>query len=140
MNRRMVRPACVATVFCLLLCGCGDPVAKTAPVRGKVIFKGKGVPNGTVNFIPEGGGTSATGKIQPDGSFTLTTFKHGDGAILGKHKIVIVAMQDMKDTLPEARSPLPPPIVQMKYTSPATTTLFETVEDKENNFTLDLKD
>lgn len=140
MTQSMIVRAGLFLLVTAVCCGCSESVAKTAQVRGKVLFKGIAVPNGTVNFIPENGGTSATGEIQPDGSFKLTTFRSGDGAILGKHKIVIVAMQDNKDTLPEARSPLPPPIVPIKYTSPATSTLFETVEDKENNFTLDLKD
>jgi hypothetical protein len=53
---------------------------------------------------------------------------------------VIVAMMDMGNALPEQRTPLPPPIVPVKYTSPATSDLTATVEDKENTINFDLVD
>jgi len=127
------------TTALLVLAGCGPRGAATAIVRGKVTYKGKPVPNGTVNFIPTKG-PSATGEIQPDGSYTLTTYKSGDGAVLGKHKVIVVAMQDMGSVLPESRNPLPPPIVPMKYTSLATTDLTADVEQKENTINFDLTD
>jgi hypothetical protein len=128
----------VVALLLLPLIGCGERHAGTAIVRGKVTLNGKPVPNGTVNFIPEMG-PSATGEIQPDGSYTLTTYKPGDGAVLGKHKVVIVAMADNAGMLPESRTPLPPPIVPIKYTSLATTDLTAQVEDKENTINFDLK-
>lgn len=137
MNRRVALRAVGLGLFAAAA-GCSDAHAKTAPVRGKIIYKGEPVPNGTVNFIPEAGGPSATGEIQKDGTFTLTTYSRGDGAVLGKHKVVIVAMQDGADILPEARTPTPPPIVPVKYTSPATSTLSATVEDKDNQVEFDL--
>jgi hypothetical protein len=140
MNVRYRLACCVffAALVVLSLTGCGERRSGTAIVRGKVTLNGKPVPNGTVNFIPEMG-PSATGEIQPDGSYTLTTYKPGDGAVLGAHKVVIVAMADNAGMLPEARSPLPPPIVPVKYTSPATTDLTAQVEDKENTIDFDLK-
>src|SRR3954466_14530767 len=99
----------------LLFTSCGPHGEATAIVRGKVTYAGKPVPNGTVNFIPDRG-PSATGEIQPDGSYTLMTYEAGDGAVIGAHKVIIVAMQDMNNRLPENRTPLPPPIVPVKYT------------------------
>jgi hypothetical protein len=137
MIRRVV--TCGALVCSVLvLAGCGGDRLRTAKVNGKVTYKGKPVPNGTVTFIPEGGGPSATGEIQSDGTFTMTTYSSGDGAILGKHKVVIAAMADMGDRLPEERSPLPPPIVPDKYTSPATSDLTTEVKDEENKPVFDL--
>jgi hypothetical protein len=121
------------------LSGCGGERLGTAVVRGKVSFNGKPVPNGTISFIPASGPT-ATGEIQPDGSFTLTTYRKGDGAVLGQHTVVIVAMEDMSTRLPEARNPLPPPIVPEKYSSLATTDLRREVKDEVNQFTFDLVD
>lgn len=120
--------------------GCGAKGDETAIVRGKVTYNGKPVPNGTVMFNPDSPGPSATGDIQPDGSYTLGTYKPGDGAVIGKHTVVIVAMQDQAGALPEQRSPTPPPIVPMKYTSPATSDLKAQVEQKENTINFDLKD
>jgi hypothetical protein len=123
----------------MLLTSCGPRGEATAIVRGKVTYAGKPVPNGTVNFIPDRG-PSATGEIQPDGSYTLTTYKSGDGAVIGAHKVIVVAMQDMSNRLPENRTPLPPPIVPVKYTSLATSDLTADVQKKENTINFDLKD
>jgi hypothetical protein len=122
-----------------LLAGCGDNRPRTAVVRGTVTYKGKPVPNGTVNFIPAEG-PAATGDIARDGSYSLTTFRKGDGAILGTHKVVVVAMQDQSGVAVEASTPLPPPIVPMKYTSLSTTDLQADVKDQENTINLVLED
>ena len=137
-SRRLAFALGVASA--VLLGGCSSGKMKTAVVKGKVTFNGKAVPNGTVNFTPEGGGgPSAMGDIQPDGSYSLTTYRKGDGAILGQHKVTIVAMEDMTNKLPEARNPLPPAIVPEKYTSLATTDLKVEVKDQVNEVHLDLK-
>jgi hypothetical protein len=139
MTIRVRRWAVVLVLVAAAGCG-GQGQHKTAVVRGTVKYKGKPVPNGTVNFIPEGNGPSATGELGPDGTYTLTTYKSGDGAVLGRHKVVIVAMQDQAGKLPEERSPTPPPIVPTAYTSPATTPLTAEVGDKENVIDFDLVD
>lgn len=123
--------AAAALAALVTLAGCGGGGMKTAVVRGKVTYKGAAVPNGTVSFIPASG-PAATGEIQPDGSYTLTTYRSGDGAVLGPHKVVIVAMQDQAGRLPEERAPLPPPIVPVHVTSLATTDLTADVQDREN--------
>jgi Protein of unknown function (DUF1559) len=69
-------------VSCLLL-GCAESRPKTAVVTGKVTYQGKPVPHGTITFVPANG-PAATGEIRPDGSYTLTTFRDGDGALLGR--------------------------------------------------------
>jgi hypothetical protein len=125
----------------LLLAGCGGGNANTSPVKGKVTYNNKPVPSGTITFIPAAGqGPTATGTLQPDGSYVLRTYRDGDGAVRGKHTVIVVAMQDTSSSLPEARSGTPPPIVPLKYTSVATTDLTATVEDKENVFNFDLQD
>ncbi len=127
-----------------LIAGCSGGGEGLAVVKGKVSYKGKPVPNGTVNFLPgDGNKPSATGEIQPDGSYTLKTFvsnRPSEGAVIGKHKVVIVAMVDMASRLPEERIALPPPIVPIKYTSPATSDLTANVENKENTIDFDLQD
>jgi hypothetical protein len=128
----------------LALPGCSGGGAGLAVVKGKISYKGKPVPNGTINFLPaDGTKPSATGEIQSDGSYVMKTFlsnKPSDGAVIGKHKVVIVAMMDMGNALPEQRTPLPPPIVPIKYTSPATSDLSANVENKENTIDFDLQD
>lgn len=138
----MLKPmnsAVVLAVAAMFVCGCGAASSETAPVRGKVTYKGKPVPNGTITFVPAVG-PAATGELQQDGSYELTTYRDGDGAVPGKHKVIVVAMRDMANLLPEQRSPLPAPIVPEKYTSLATSDLEAQVEMKENTVDFDLEE
>ena len=88
-------PVVWAAVFCGLiglLAGCGGAGGlDTAQVSGTVTFDGKPLAQGTVSFTPEKG-RGATGQIASDGSYTLTTYKKGDGAVVGRHQVAIVAI------------------------------------------------
>jgi len=112
-TRKLLATACLA----FFLVGCGPPGLATAPVRGKVTYNGRPVPNGTVITRPEGDKPSATGEIKSDGSYELTTYSPGDGAVLGKHAVMIMAVEDSSGKLPEERSATPALIVPRKYTS-----------------------
>lgn len=73
--------------------GCGSGGHGTAPVKGKVTYDGKPVTGGNLTFAPLGGGTQAdvgkpaSGDVQSDGSYTLTTYMQADGAVIGKHRV-----------------------------------------------------
>jgi hypothetical protein len=73
-----------------LASGCGVP--KFYPVRGKVILLGVGPLNeGEVRFQPDANrDLIATGKIQKDGTFSLTTASHGEGVLEGTCKAAVV--------------------------------------------------
>ena len=78
----------------------GQFVGQTVPVKGKVTYKGKPLTQGEVVFEPDGGtGREAHGKIQEDGTFELTTFKAGDGASPGTHRVA-VSGTSKKDAVP----------------------------------------
>lgn len=92
---RCVRNA--AFLACLVTClaaGCGGSgdQLETAPVSGTVSYNGELLKIGSLLFVPEDGGPSAQGKIEEDGSYTMGTYTATDGAILGKHKVMITAM------------------------------------------------
>jgi hypothetical protein len=71
-------------------CGSGSVVPPTLiPVKGKVTYKGQPVTKGVVRFEPDGFGRMATGQIQSDGTFELTTLKPGDGVVPGEHRVTI---------------------------------------------------
>jgi hypothetical protein len=132
----LFRSTCAAVAAILLalpvVAGCIDENAGMVPVKGKVTYRGKPVPNGTINFMPDEM-RSAYAEIQPDGSYSLMAFP-------GTHKVVVMALEDMSDRLPEDRNPLPAPIVPTKYTHVTTTDLKAEVEDKENVIDFELKD
>ena len=139
--RALMRNRIVALCLAIVLvasAGCGSGKKKTCIVRGKVTYDGKVVPNGTITFFPTEG-PSASGEIQPDGSYTLTTYVAGDGAVEGAYTVVIVAMRDESGRLPEERNPLPPPIVPNKYTSAATSDLRAEVKAGENTLNFHLE-
>lgn len=75
-------------VFCLIASGCGG--LTLGQVSGQVKSNGKIVTQGTIMFHPEKGPT-AVGTIQPDGTYTLSTLKPNDGALVGSHRVTIHA-------------------------------------------------
>jgi hypothetical protein len=88
----------------LSLCwGCGSAegpyAAPTVPVKGKVSYKGKLLSQGEMVFEPDSAGREAHGNIQPDGTFELTTYKPGDGAVLGTHRVAVTGTSK-KDAVP----------------------------------------
>ncbi len=107
-NRASQFVALVAS--CLIPCvGCGQGAGtgaggETVPVKGKVTYKGQPVTQGVVTFEPVDAGRVATGDIQSDGTFVLTTVKTGDGAVVGRHKVGVgvsgPAGKKSRETLP----------------------------------------
>jgi hypothetical protein len=77
----------------ILLSGCGGGEFETAPVTGLVTCEGTTVAGGTITFNPIAEdakgkpGKSAMGRVGADGRFVLTTYKEGDGAIVGMHEV-----------------------------------------------------
>jgi len=68
-----------------LVAGC-DRGPEMAPVRGVVYYNGAPLPYGSIMFQPKRG-QPATGKIQPDGTFEMASFRPGDGATVGPQKV-----------------------------------------------------
>ncbi|MFO0942352.1 MAG: hypothetical protein U0930_16560 [Pirellulales bacterium] len=82
---------CISALFLLTL-GCNRNPA-TYRVKGKVVFpSGANVRMGTIETKSRTLKLNARGTIQKDGSFELTTFSPGDGAVAGVHDCVIVQM------------------------------------------------
>lgn len=151
MNSRRV-PVTLAglALLSLALGGCShDPnMPKLGRVYGKVTYNGKPVGSGHVVFTPAAGkggdtGQTASGDIESNGSYELTTFKSGDGAILGEH-VVSVEVREGDMPQPKADSTiqyvLPKSVIPTKYSSPDTSPLRYTVKEGSNSFDIDLKD
>ncbi len=87
---------CLFVGFSFIASGCSESGEfATAPVQGKLLFNGQGVPNTTVIFTPvsqpgaQKTGKSATGTTDEQGNFTLSTYAPNDGAVVGKHSVAI---------------------------------------------------
>lgn len=69
--------------------GCGrSHELETAQVRGKVTLDGRPLESGGVMFMPPRG-RAATGVVQADGSYVIGTYRPGDGAVVGPHRVTI---------------------------------------------------
>ncbi|MDR0869938.1 MAG: hypothetical protein LBN39_04015 [Planctomycetaceae bacterium] len=107
-------------VLVMLLAGCGGK----AQVTGKVTFDdGAPLTNGEVRF--EAGNYLATGKIQSDGSYRLSSVGENDGVVNGSYKVSVVAMEEIvtdPNKLP-AEQKAAKPLVAEKFRSGETSGL-----------------
>jgi hypothetical protein len=137
-------------VGCLvLLAGCSSRPA-TAPVHGKITVGGKPVTAGKITFHPTAG-RSSLGTIAADGTYSLTTFSPGDGALVGKHRVTIEATRITGPAAPKSlaeeqhqgiTAPALPQvewIVPQIYSRLETTTLEADVQSGSNTKDFDLQ-
>lgn len=88
------RSAWFGILLLLLICGaqagCKEGPLKTYPVKGKLVYEDGTFPKfGDIEFYSETHRVNARGIIERDGTFTVSTFQKGDGAVGGKHKIIV---------------------------------------------------
>lgn len=123
------------TLLLVLLAGCGRGGMSTYPAGGTVKYEdGSPLFAGTVSFrsVDSADGPSARGDIQPDGSFDLTTYSPGDGAVLGRHQAVVVL--PTQGGRPGFKLPTPPPPIATRFASFDTSGLeFTVTEDSDKN-------
>ena len=77
--------------------GCGKGYPETVEVFGHVTYDGKPISivkncECEINFWPESG-RPARGEFAPDGSYRLTSFESGDGAVPGEYRVTIKAVK-----------------------------------------------
>lgn len=95
-----LKPSCcselwlaVLLVTALSLSGCGPSRVPTYPVAGTIKFAdGKPVRSGTIEFRSADFGTTATGTIRDDGTFTVGTYASDDGAAAGKQDVIVIQL------------------------------------------------
>ena len=134
----LVRFLALASVLAVLI-GCQEgPAFKTVPVSVKVTYEdGSAIPGDyiTVSFEPQaapadsqnrprpGAGKISGGSGEVEG---ITTYEQGDGLVLGKHKVSLLA-----PTADPTRSPIP-----KAYTERSTTPLEIEVTEANQKFEL----
>lgn len=126
----------------LVLPGCGDKRLATAPVEGKVLYRGKPLAFGGVLFRPQDG-PMAQGQIAPDGTFHLTTYRDGDGAVLGKHRVQIACYETQRPSAnPEkpVERGLGRPLIPQRYLRLDTSGLDVEVKERNQPLVFELKD
>lgn len=113
-----------------LFLGCGDGRPQRVPAGGQVLIDGKPLTFGFVRFDPENG-RPATGQIGSDGRFVLTTFDDQDGAVMGTHKVSVMAAETINSNNKRWHAP-------KKYISPNTSGLTTTVDGPTDSLTIEL--
>jgi hypothetical protein len=110
-----------------------------------VYYKGallKDVPQGLVRYIPKtpDSGRQASGRIQPDGTFVLTTFKSADGVVPGDYNVVVSAYSSQPASREEieasgGNASAPRLIIPKKYIDATTSGISDTVDSAHSGFT-----
>jgi len=120
------------SVLSLSLIGCGTG-SGVYPVQGNVVSTTGIAPRfGTVEFRSVDEGRVASGVIQRDGTFLLTTFEPNDGAVAGVHKVILVRFINVEDGKPLHTHNHAVEIPE-RYASYETSGLTATVEPTRNN-------
>lgn len=80
----------ILTIFAMLMgIGCSSEQPNTYPVSGTVLFNKIPVEGAGVMFQPVEGGSYGFGVTDQNGSFVISTFEIGDGAIPGEHRVTV---------------------------------------------------
>ena len=71
------------------LAGCGDSGPQLAPVRGQVLMDDKPLAKATLEFSPEGEGSTSLGVTDKNGYYELGYTRDKKGAMIGWHTVDI---------------------------------------------------
>jgi hypothetical protein len=112
------------------LAGCGDGRPVRVPVAGQVLIDGKPLTYGSIRFLPASGRPSY-GDLDKEGRFRLTCYEAGDGAIVGSHRVEIVACQPLNPTQSRWHAP-------KKYADPATSGVTQQIDAANESVVINL--
>src|SRR5262245_14333364 len=105
---RRVSAVLVASLAGLGGCGPGNGLT-LGPVHGSITCKGEPVRFGYVTFLPDAAsgtnGPPSTGSILSDGTYSISTEQVEDGAIVGSHKVAVIALDPQPLTAEEVPKP-----------------------------------
>ena len=110
------------------------------PMRGQVMHAGKPLAEGEIRWIPVAAkGSMARGRIDEDGSFSLTTASRERGIAVGDYKIVVIAYGPEKKPKRDANGYViesyeRPLLVPKQYADPETTPLQESVDGSHSGY------
>ena len=90
-----------ASIICFIISGCGG--TSYIPVSGTVTVDGKPMEGVTLSFLPEAGGTNASGTTSPVGTFTVRT-SDKNGCLPGTYVVTIAKYEQKPAKMPANRT------------------------------------
>ena len=136
MIERLTTSSCRTITIGLLIAavgvvtGCGDGRPRRVPVSGTVVIDGAPVPHGFITFIPSEG-RSASGQLDSEGRFTLTSYDPGDGTLPGPHRVTVLARESLSETKAKWHAP-------DKYSKPDTSGIVVDITGPTNDLKVEL--
>ena len=121
----MARWLLVAATALAAGCGGGDDAIQVTGVVSNADGSPLQFESGMVLFQPDGAGQSASGGVEPDGSFTMMTKVQGDGVKPGQYKVILQLWKNYR----EMQLAVP-----KKYGDASTTPLDATVDEDHAHF------
>lgn len=110
MSRKILLSTAILTLsFSLIGCGGGAEVPDLGTVSGTVTVDGNPMEGVIVTFQPVAGGRSSMGSTDSNGYYTLSYTAEAQGALIGKHKVMVTSQSTSdapdpsgveKDTIP----------------------------------------
>jgi hypothetical protein len=104
MNIGRITASLMLLVSFVSVVGCGDGRPQRVPVSGTVLIDGAPVPHGFVTFAPPKG-RSASGQLDKQGRFTLTSYEPGDGTLAGTQRVAVLARESISETKAKWHAP-----------------------------------
>ncbi len=130
-------------------CGGGSGAPELAPAGGCLTYRGNPLANALVTFASESGARISYSTTDKFGRYQLGTFRPGDGAVVGKQRVTVVAQGPRRlppsgtlgAGMPGGPSLPGLPLIPEKYFDPATSGLTAEVHAGASNvFDIELVD
>lgn len=115
------------------LAGCTPNYPDTARVSGVVTLNKQPLDSGEIQFIGDNG-VPAMGRIEPGGTYRLSTFLPDDGALPGTYRVIIRPAPGFLPSGPSALIAIP-----KRYADPVTSGLTAQVNEGINLINFDLQ-
>jgi hypothetical protein len=135
--RALLAASAVVFLAALLVAGCGrsgPPRFATQPAKGSVTFQGQPADGAFLAFHPKSetlpAAPTSTAVVQPDGSFTISTYDSADGVPVGDY---VVTVQWRKVVKAGGEYVPGPSLVPAKYGRPETSPVVVHVAAGQNN-------